>query len=168
MQGLLLWITNLNAFQKNLVESDRKPNKILVDQGSEFYSRSLKLWFHENSIDMHSTQNDRKSVVADRFIWTLDSKVYKHMTAVLKNVQIDKLFINTTTHIIEQSKWSLSTLIQVLILTMVLGIMAKLLNLKLVTMWEYQYSFFFFLQKCHTPNWTEEVFVIKKVVVPWS
>ena len=45
------WISSLkdkegaklnNAFQKNLDESKRKPNKIWVDQGSEFYKRSVK------------------------------------------------------------------------------------------------------------------------------
>ena len=34
--------TITNAFQKKLNESNRKPNKIWVDKGSEFYSRSTK------------------------------------------------------------------------------------------------------------------------------
>ena len=32
----------VNAFQKILKESDRKPKKIWVDKGSEFYSSSFK------------------------------------------------------------------------------------------------------------------------------
>ena len=40
---------------------------------------------------MYSTHNERKSVVAERFIRTLKSKIYKHMTAISKNVYIDKL-----------------------------------------------------------------------------
>ena len=32
----------VNAFQKTLKESDRKPNKIWVDKGSEFYNSFLK------------------------------------------------------------------------------------------------------------------------------
>ena len=35
-------ITTTNAFQKILDESNRKPNKIWVDKGSEFYNRSMK------------------------------------------------------------------------------------------------------------------------------
>ena len=31
-----------NAFQKILDEYNRKPKKLLVDNGSEFYSRSVK------------------------------------------------------------------------------------------------------------------------------
>ena len=35
-------ITITNAFQKILKESNRKPNKIWVDKGSEFYNKSMK------------------------------------------------------------------------------------------------------------------------------
>ena len=35
-------ITISNAFQKVLDESNRKPNKIWIDKGSEFYNRSMK------------------------------------------------------------------------------------------------------------------------------
>ena len=34
--------TITNAFQVNLIESERKPNEIWVDKGSEFYNRSMK------------------------------------------------------------------------------------------------------------------------------
>ena len=40
---------------------------------------------------MYSTHNEGKSVVAERFIRTLKNKIYKHTTAVSKNVYIDKL-----------------------------------------------------------------------------
>ena len=40
---------------------------------------------------MHSIQNEGKSVVAERFIRTLKTKIYKYMTSVSKNVYIDKL-----------------------------------------------------------------------------
>ena len=47
MLGLLLWkikkgFTIINAFQKNLKESNRKPNKIWVDKEIEFYNSSVK------------------------------------------------------------------------------------------------------------------------------
>ena len=62
-----------------------------VDKGSEFYSSSFKKWLKDNDIEMYSTHNEGKSVVAERFIRTLKNKIYKHMTAVSKNVYIDKL-----------------------------------------------------------------------------
>ena len=40
---------------------------------------------------MYSTNNEGKSVVAERFIRTLKNKIYKHMIAVSKNVYIDVL-----------------------------------------------------------------------------
>ena len=40
---------------------------------------------------MYSTHNEGKSIVAERFIRTLKSKISKHRTAVSKNVYIDKL-----------------------------------------------------------------------------
>ena len=40
---------------------------------------------------MYSTHNEGKSVVAERFIRTLKSKIYKYMTSISKNVYIDKL-----------------------------------------------------------------------------
>ena len=65
-------ITISNAFQKFLVESNHKPNKIYVDQGSEFYNRSMKSWLEKkNAIEMYSTHNEGKSVVPERYIKTL-------------------------------------------------------------------------------------------------
>ena len=68
-----------------------KPNKIWVDKGSEFYNASFKKWLQDNAIVMYSTYNEGKSVVAERFIRTLKSKIYKYMTSISKNVYIDKL-----------------------------------------------------------------------------
>ena len=45
-------ITITNAFQKILKESNRKPNKIWVDKGSEFYNRSMKSRFEKNDTEM--------------------------------------------------------------------------------------------------------------------
>ena len=40
---------------------------------------------------MYSIQNEGKSVVAERFIRTLKNKIFKHMTAISKNVYFDVL-----------------------------------------------------------------------------
>ena len=45
----------------------------------------------DNDIDMYSTHNEGKSVVAERFIRALKSKIYKYMTSISKNVYINKL-----------------------------------------------------------------------------
>ena len=51
----------------------------------------MKSWLEKNDMDMYSTHNEGKSVVAERFIRTIKNKIYKHMTSIPKNVYIDKL-----------------------------------------------------------------------------
>ena len=84
-------ISIVTAFQSILKQSNRKPNKIWIDKGSEFYNASFKKWLRDNDIVMSSTHNEGKSVVAERFIRTLKSKIYKYITSISKNVYIDKL-----------------------------------------------------------------------------
>ena len=84
-------ISIVNAFDKIIKQSKRKPNKIWVDQGSEFYNNDFKKWLSDNNIIMYSTYNEGKSVVAERFIRTLKNKLYKHMTATSKNVYYNVL-----------------------------------------------------------------------------
>ena len=47
-KGFKFLITITNAFQKIFDESNRKPNKIWVDKGSEFYKRSMKSFLQNN------------------------------------------------------------------------------------------------------------------------
>ena len=47
----------VNAFQKSLKQSNRKPNKIWVDKSSGFYNNSFKKWLQDNDIIMYSTHN---------------------------------------------------------------------------------------------------------------
>ena len=67
-----------------LKQSNKNPNKIWVDKGSEFYNAYFKKWLRDNDIVMYSTHNEEKSVVAERFIKTLKSKIYKYMISVSK------------------------------------------------------------------------------------
>ena len=44
-----------------------------------FYNSSFKKWLKDNDIEMHSIHNEGKSVVAERFIRTLKTNIYKYM-----------------------------------------------------------------------------------------
>ena len=44
----------------------------------------------EGNLEIYSTQNEGKSVVAERFNRSLKDKIYKHMTAMPKNMYLDK------------------------------------------------------------------------------
>ena len=79
------WTSIVNAFQK-IISDGRKPNKIWVDQGSEFYNNLFKNFLKTNEIEMYSTYNEGKSVVAERFI-----RIFNHMTAISKNVYFEVL-----------------------------------------------------------------------------
>ena len=89
-------VTIANAFQKTLDDSPemgsiRKANKIWVDKWSEYYNSSFKKWLKDNDIKTYSAHNEGKSVVAERFTKTLETKIYKCMTPISKHVYIDKL-----------------------------------------------------------------------------
>ena len=50
----------------------------------------MKSWLQKNEIEMYSTHNEGRSVVAERFIRTLKNKTYKYISSIPKNVYIDK------------------------------------------------------------------------------
>ena len=83
-------ISIVNVFQK-MISKGRKPNKIWVDQGGKFYNNLFTSFLKIDNIEMYSTHNDEKSIIAERFIRTLKKKIFKHMTAVSKNVYFDML-----------------------------------------------------------------------------
>ena len=84
-------ISIVNAFNKIIKQSNRKPSEIWLDQGGEFYNNVFEKWLSDNDIIMYSTYNEGKSVVAERFIRTLKNKLYKHMTATGEKIYYDVL-----------------------------------------------------------------------------
>ena len=165
-------ITITSAFQKILKESNRKSNKIWVDEDSEFYIRSMKSWLEENDIEMCSTPNEGKSVVAKRFIRTLNNKVYKYMTSISKNVYIDKL--NDIVNKYDNTYHSTIKMKSVDVKSSTYIDSSKEINNKhpkfkignIIRISKYKNIF----AKGYIPNWSEEVFVIKKVknTVLWT
>ena len=121
-----------------------------------------------NNIEIFSTYNKGKSVVAERFITTLKNKILKHMTAVLRNVYFD--IVNKYSNTVHRS------------------IKTKPIYIKSDSYPEYnedsnetdpkfkvgdyvrisKYKNIF--AKGYTQNWSEEVFVVSKIknTVPWT
>ena len=121
---------------------------------------------------MYSTHNEGKSVGAERFIRTLKNKIYKHMTAISKNVYFDVL-----NDIIDKYNNAYHRAIKM-----------KPIDVKSDSFVEYNdesnekdskfkigdhvrisnYKNIF--AKGYAPNWSEEIFVIKKIknTVPWT
>ena len=89
-----------------------------------------------NNIEMYSTSNEGKSVVAEKSIRTLKNKIFKHMTAISENVYFDVLDdigdkYNNTTHRTIKMK---SIDITVILMKNPMKIQIK----KMVTMLEFQ------------------------------
>ena len=74
-------ISITNAFNKIIKQSNRKPNKIWVDQGGKFYNRDFKKWLSSNDISMYSTFNEGK----------LFFSISKHLHYTNKQIQINLL-----------------------------------------------------------------------------
>ena len=72
--------TILTGFIKIGNESKGKPNKLCVYQEKEFYNSPMQKWLDDNDILMYFTHNEGKSVVAERFIKILRTKIYKIIT----------------------------------------------------------------------------------------
>ena len=68
-----------------------KGSEVEVQKGSEFYNNSFKKQLQDNDIVMHSTNNEGKSAIPERFIRILKNKIYKYITLISKNVYINKL-----------------------------------------------------------------------------
>ena len=165
-------ISIVKAFQSILKQSNNKPNKIWVDNGSEFYNAYFKKWLRGNDIVMYSTHNEGKSVVAKRFIRTLKSKIYKHMTSISKNVYIDKLddivdeYNNTYHTTIKMKPIDVKDNTYINTSEEINNKDPKLKVGDYVRISKYKNIF----AKEYMPNWSEEVFIIKKVknTVPWT
>lgn len=69
-----------NAFKVILARSGRIPKNLQTDLGTEFYNKKFKKLMHENSINHYSTYTVKKASIAERFIRTLKSKMYKQFS----------------------------------------------------------------------------------------
>ena len=121
---------------------------------------------------MYSTYNEGKSVVAERFIRTLKNKIYKYLTSISKNVYIDELddivnkYNNTYHRAIKMKPIDVKDNTYINIDK---GVNDKDPKFKVgdrVRISKYKNIF----AKDYTPNWSEEIFVIKRIksTVPWT
>ena len=167
-------ISIVNAFQSILKDFNRKPNKIWVDKGTEFYNSSFKKWLQDKDIVMHSTHNEGKPVVAERFIRALKNKIYKYMTSISikKDVYTDKLddivneYNNTYYRTIKMKPFDVKDNTYIDIVKEFNYKDAKFKVGDHVRISKYKNIF----AKSYTRNWSEEIFVIKKIknTVPWT
>ena len=122
---------------------------------------------------MYSTHNEGKSVFTERFIRTLKNKIYKYMTSVSKNLYFDKLdnivneYNNTYHRPIKMKLTDVEDNTYINIDKKVNDQDPKFQVGDHVRISKYKKTF---VAKGYTPNWYEEIFVIKesKNTVPWT
>ena len=132
----------------------------------------MKSWLEKNDIEMYSTHNEGESVVAERFIRTIKNKIYKYMTSISKNVYIDKLddivrkYNNKKHRTIKMKRIDVKDNTYTDFSKDVNDNDTKFKVGDYVKISKYKNIF----AKDYTPNWSEEVFVIKKNknTVPWT
>ena len=125
-----------------------------------------------NNIEMYSTFNEGKSVVAERFIRTLKNKIFKHMTAISKNVCFDVL-----DNIVNKYNNTVHETIKMKPIDVTSDSYAEYneesnkRNPKFkvgdhVRISKYKNIF----TKEYVPNWSEEIFIVSKIknTVPWT
>ena len=162
----------VKGFEKIVNESGRRPNKIWVDQGSEFYNKVFKNWLKNKEIEMYSTYNEGKSVVAERFIRALKNKLYKHMTAIGKNVYWNVLndvvekYNNTINRSIGMKPKDVKSDKEAVYVAESSEKRARFNVGDRVRISKFKNIF----AKGYTPNWSKEIFVVNKIknTVPWT
>ena len=132
----------------------------------------MKSLLQDNDTEVYSTDNERKSAVAERFIRTVKNKIYKYMTSVSKNVYIDELddivnkYNNTYHSTVKMKSVDLRSNTYIDFNKENNNEHPKFKVGYHVTITKYKNIF----AKGYVSNWSEEVFVIKNVknTVPWT
>ena len=126
----------------------------------------------DNDIKKYLKHNERKSVVAERFIRTLRTKLYKYMTSLSKSIYIHKLddivgeYNNVYYRTIKIKPVDVKDNTYIDFKKEVNDKDPKFKFGGHVRISKYKDIF----PKGYTPNWSEEVFVISKIknTVPWT
>ena len=132
----------------------------------------MKSFLQNNDIEMYSMHIKGKSVIAERFIRNLKNKIYKYMTSISKNVYIDKLDDIVNKH--NKTYHSTIKMEAVDVKSNTYIDSCKEINNKdpefkigdIVRKSKYKNIY----AEGYFPNWSEDVFVMKKVknTVPWT
>ena len=74
-----------------IFKSGRKPKMLWTDKGSEFISKHFKDFLKKNKIILYHTENEEKSSIVERWNRTIKNKMWKMFSANNNTVYWDKL-----------------------------------------------------------------------------
>ena len=161
------------TFNEIFKSSKRKPQMLWTDKGSEFVSKHFKDFLKRNSIRLYHTENEEKSSVVERWNRTMKTRMWKMFTTNNNTVYWDKLDklvndYNNTKHSsikmtpVEASKKKNEKIVRSnLYGNSIKPDKSKFVVGDYVRISKYKRLVF---DKGYTPNWTEEIFVIDKVL----
>ena len=164
------------AFDIIFEKSKRKPEKLWTDKGSEFMSKHFKEFLKNNNITLYHTENEEKSSIVERWTKTMKNKMWKMFSANNNTVYWDKLDklvddCNNTVHSsiemtpTEASKKENEKQVFANLYGDLVYLKPKKPKFSIgdkVRLSKYKRPVF---DKDYTPNWTEEVFVVDKVML---
>lgn len=161
------------AFKK-IFSKGRKPKRLWVDKGKEYYNKSVKELLNSEGIEMYSTENEEKSMICERWNRTIKTKMWKRFTAQNSTEYLDMLpglveeYNNTKHRSIGMTpvKASKKKNESIVFLKLYGDVTTSLAVPKFkvgdrVRISKYKRNVF---DKGYTPNWTEEIFVVETVV----
>ena len=163
------------AFDEIFKKSKRKPEKLWTDKGSEFISKHFKEFLKKNNIKLYHSENEEKSSVVERWNKTMKNKMWR-MFSANSTVYWDKLVklvddYNNTYHSsiemtpTEASKKENENKVFANLYDDLIYLKPKNPKFSIgdkVRLSKYKRQVF---DKGYTPNWTEEVFVVDKVML---
>jgi transposase InsO family protein len=90
---------------KEILKSNRKPQKVHTDRGTEFTNKLLQTFFKEHGIKHYHTYNLTKASLIERFIRTFKGKLTKYMSYENTLTYIDVLqdVVNSYNHSFHRS-----------------------------------------------------------------
>ena len=157
-----------NAFAKIFTSSGRKPQKLWVDKGTEFYNKRVK----SLGVELYSTENEEKSCVVERWNRTMKEKMYKYFSANSTRRYVDVLeemvsIYNNVRHSsikMTPAKASMKANERIVWLNLYGGLHPTRVKPKFsvgdsVRITKKKKTF----EKGYTPRWTEEVFTVSQV-----
>ena len=163
------------AFGRIFKNSKRKPETLWTDKGSEFISKHFKDFLKTHSIILYHTENEEKSSIVERWNKTMKNKMWK-MSSANNTVYCDKLdklvdVYNNTYHSsikmtpTEASKKENENKVFANLYGDLIYLKPKKPKFSIgdkVRISKYKRQVF---DKGYTPNWTEELFVVDKVIL---
>ena len=165
-----------SAFDKIFKKAERKPEMLWTDKGSEFVSKHFKEFLKKNKIELYYTENEEKSSVVESWNKTMKNRMWKMFSANNNTVYWDKLDklvddYNNTKHSsiemtpIEASKKENEEKVFANLYGDLIYLKPKKPKFSIgdkVRISKYKRRVF---DKGYTPNWTEEIFVVDKILL---